>query len=259
MLAGIDKRLAPQEGYIYNENEQLRVDQKTIAFLVGLMAFLLPAVLMIARFQFGWERDSISAYYYEHFFLGDIFVGILVFIGALLFTYRGNGRLVANLAHIAGTAAICVALFPTDGWICDSDLTLLAQPIACDLSAGRLAQEASGIIHLLAAAILFIILAVFCFFVFTQLRSKDGVKLNQQSSNKVIRNCIYYGCGGLIVTAIAAMGFENFFGIDGWDSVDGTFWAEAIALGAFGIAWMTNGRFLFGFLTDPDEEDHWRA
>ncbi|MEM1195263.1 MAG: hypothetical protein AAGH57_04095 [Pseudomonadota bacterium] len=184
--------------------------------------------------------------------MGDIFVGILVFIGALMLAYRGSRPWVSTMASFAGVCAVGVALFPTDGWICDPDFDLQCEN-------HRLFPELSQFVHFGSAGVLFVILAIFCFRVFARKPERAGVALYEALPlSKIARNTIYFLCGGVISLAILLMGIAALGGIPDWNEYDGTFVAETCALFAFGVAWMTNGRFFFGFLADPYEQVYWK-
>ena len=103
------ERYQPPSDYIYARDPQLRFDQRRLATVVGVIAFGLPIVLGLGGLVLGEFRDALSGYYYEEIVLGDFFVGSLVAIGALLFAYRGWTPKVAQLASLAGVAALLVA------------------------------------------------------------------------------------------------------------------------------------------------------
>lgn len=84
--------------------------------IVGILGALLPPILVC-----GWKalddtdgpvQGSLSAYY--HTGMRDFFVGILVIVGILLFTYMIAEKSPENYwSQFAGAAAIVVALVPT--------------------------------------------------------------------------------------------------------------------------------------------------
>jgi hypothetical protein len=250
------------------------VDQKKLAFIVGLVAFSLPTLFWIgSNLLGGCYRLSISHFYYAPFW-GGPFIGALVFIGAYLIVYKGECGEERLLATVAGFCALGVGLLPTSGHGCaapnfrarafasferlpDGGLGLTPdQPIDSHF----LLQTHLDLLHVLSAGLLFAILAWFSLAIFTRIvddrhRHADG-KLRPV---KIARNTVYVACGAAILTALAVLigvfAGGRFFGLDlnGWNASRGTFKMEAIALYAFGISWMVRGRFLNTFLKDREE------
>jgi hypothetical protein len=84
---------------------------------VGILGLALPVILLLGDYFFldtdFAMRGSLSAYY--HSGMRDFFVSILAVTGILLFTYKITERNRDNLfTIIAGIAAICIAIFPTN-------------------------------------------------------------------------------------------------------------------------------------------------
>ena len=229
-------RYPVEPDYVYARDAQLRFDQKKLASLVGFAAFGLPLALGIGALIHGPLEPSISHFYYRSIVLGDLFVGTLVFIGSLLFAYRGWNRKVGNLASIAGVLAFAVALFPTDGW---------AGP------EGFVEGEVIGIIHLASAAGLFLTLAFFCFFVFTRVDSGNQTDdRGELTAAKRARNRVYLASGAIIVGALVVIPLGSSLLGARWTALRLTFWFEALALCAFGASWITVGRFMGRALLD---------
>ncbi|MFD2738982.1 hypothetical protein ACFSUD_05345 [Sulfitobacter aestuarii] len=262
-----DKRYQPDRPF---EHHAL-VDQKKLAFIVGLVAFCLPAAFWIGANLFGGcYRISISHFYYAPFW-GGPFIGALVFIGAYLIVYKGESPEERRLASIAGYCALGVGLLSTDGHGCLAPEFRARAFVTFDrppggelrLTPGQsleshfLLQSHLDILHLISAAALFAILAWFSLMVFTRIvddrhRTEDG----RLKPVKVIRNTIYYACGAAIVTVLVLLlGLtlaSRFLDLDltRWHSNHGTFRMEAIALYAFGLSWMVKGRFFNFVLRD---------
>lgn len=194
---------------------------------VGWIGILLPFALMAgANFIFDGNviLRSISHYYYSG--MRDVFVGGVCAIALFLFFYRGYdnwGKINWDnlLSSLAGLFAIGIAIFPTT-----------------ETGSASL----SGIVHLICACAFFVILAAFSLFIFTK-------KGPSPTDEKNIRNQIYVACGlTMAVCMIAIAVFMNF----GDGSLSGSsfvFWAEALALVAFGISWLTKGGSLY-----PDQK-----
>ncbi|MGB3245366.1 MAG: hypothetical protein WBB25_12590 [Sulfitobacter sp.] len=261
------------------------IDQRELAMIVGLVALCLPGVLLLASL-IGYLvpdsmphlqtcfRDSISHFYYAQFW-GGLFIGALVFIATYLFVYKGEDthKVEGKLATFAGFAALGVAIFPTSHHGCarssftsrafanfgpvdgsEGTLGIILRP---DLIGYFELIPLSQWIHYFCALFLFAFLAWFAFFVFTTVddhqRNPDG----SLKPEKLMRNRLYYFCGGVMVVAILALIAHAVFGshVEGnrWNALNATFWCEAFALWAFGISWMVKGRF-FEKLEDEAEK-----
>lgn len=100
--------------------------------------------------------------------------------------------------------------------------------------------------HFGAAGVFLGALALMCLTLFT--RSDKPVP----GPHKQRRNRIYRACGWVILGMVVLMLVVKLVLADPWDW-DGrwpfTFWAEAIAVWAFGIAWLVKGAALAGTIT----------
>ncbi|MEE4200100.1 hypothetical protein [Erythrobacter sp.] len=238
-------RYQPPPSYPYARDPKLRFDQRRLARVVGFFAFSMPIVLGLGGYSLGRFRVALSDYYYEPIVLGDFFVGCLVAIGALLMAYRGWTPKVAQLATLAGLAALVVAFVPMAGWI--TGCRELGPDATCADPTTSF-PEIGYWVHASAAGLLFAILAFFCLFVFTKVPGGRDM-----TPAKWRRNVIYILSGLTIaVSAIAIALGDNLVG-PAWRANNLTFWAEALILAAFGVSWMTQGRAL-GRLSDP--QDH---
>ncbi|WP_300070935.1 hypothetical protein [uncultured Ruegeria sp.] len=232
--------------------------EKRLAFLVGLVAFGLP-VILAAGSIFGGScfRDSISHFYYAQF-LGPIFVGLLYFIGGFLVAYTGEMFIEDRLSTVAGVGAFIVASVPTLGTGCEGRDKFLSRvfvevtngdPItvteASDQEFFNLFSTASNW-HLVAAGILFIYLALYCLFVLKRVVPERHERNGVMIESKRQRNQLYSICGLIILACVALLFFKGKIGGPGfliwWDSLNLTFFVEAIALWAFGIAWFAKSR-----------------
>ncbi len=259
------------------------VDQRRLAGVVGMVALLLPTLMVVAAFsqltpfESTCYRNSISHYYYAPF-LGSIFIGALVFIGAYLMVYRGTKqiRLEPILSRFAGIFAICVALFPTSGHGCQGTGFRARAFLPFDLPEGatdplpnatgplesffQLFDQpvwgfmvGSDMLHYGAAALLFAFLAWFALMVFTQVDPHQRLANGKPTQAKTIRNALYYLSGGTIILCMLAIGLAFVFDPPWWDANRLTFWFEAIALWAFGFSWLVKARFLGAMLQDPNQ------
>lgn len=235
-------RYRADEDYVYAADPVARFDQRRLASMVGYVAIGLPIVLGIGGAVLGWLklgsfRASISGFYYESVLLGDIMVGALAFIGTLMLAYRGWSRKVADLATAAGLAAYLVALFPADGWFLVP-------------GEGAIFVTSAHILHAVAAGVLFLILAFFCFFVFTKVEVHQTEGEGVPASVKRARDRIYRAAGTLILLSIAAIPLGGLLAGDTAETYRITFWAETVALTAFGISWLVQGRASSTILMD---------
>jgi hypothetical protein len=191
---------------------------KRLRLGIGLVGIWLPFVVTIGhsvhvgRFTL---PSSISGAYYTT--MRDVFVGSLSAIGVFLIFYR-TSRAADILGTIAGLAAIGVALFP-------------AKPDAVDLMVES-TDSPNQVIHTVAAAILFLSLAAFCFFLFPMTSGKG-------------RSLVYYLSGAAIVLgfAVAAVGTSLLPG-DVEKTIHPLFWGETVAIVAFGVSWFAKSNAL---------------
>jgi ABC-type Fe3+-siderophore transport system permease subunit len=147
----------------------------------------------------------------------DVLVGSLCAIALFLFFYKGYNKWENRAGNVAGFFAIGIAWFPT---------------------AATDPQTFTGKIHFMCAAAFFIILALFSIFFFTR-------KVPHPTKRKLKRNVIYVVCGLIMIACLAAiLIYFNFFHTDNADS-QFVFWAESIALIAFGVSWLTKGGTLY--------------
>lgn len=203
-------------------NRSVVFDYRALRLLVGLIALAMPFVVTALA---GEELSSISASYYTK--ARDAFVGMLFVVGAFLWAYNGHTPQEGRASKIASLAAICVALFPTSCETCESTIV--------------------SMIHYVAAVTTFSILAYFCLGPFR--KNTKG-----QPGKKGRRDKVYLVCGWVIVACMLTAFLANLAlpkeTVHAWDI---TYWAEAIALGAFGVAWIVAGKYLPLF-ADQDEE-----
>jgi hypothetical protein len=188
-------------------------DYRALRLLMGVIAFALP---FIVTFISTTQLSSISASYYTE--ARNLFVGLLFFVSAFLFAYNGHSIVESVVSKLASVSAIMVALFPTN----------------CDTCAAN----ANSVVHYSFAVALFAILAYFCFIPFRS-------KLKGKAGKRGRRNTIYLICGYIIVASMLAAGISK---IAAPESTKGPvfllYWAEAISLWAFGVAWITAGKVI---------------
>lgn len=181
----------------------------------------------------GNMKGSISHFYYTA--SAPLFIGIIVSVALFLFCYKGydfdeerdyssflSDRAVCTVAAIA---ALGIVIFPTGEahYIKDS---LFIYTVT----------KAVGYVHYAFAALFFICIAVLCLVNFRRQKAKADFgkgKFNQ----------LYKTCGWLILGSIAAVFIYGVFIEDRWRlDLPVTFLLEAVALTAFGIAWLVKGK-----------------
>jgi hypothetical protein len=184
-----------------------------------MIGIVLPLIFLAGGivFEEGGIRDSISTYYYSPTMCG-VLVGSLCSIGVFLWSYRGDGKWDNPAGNAACIAAVSVALFPC--------------------SPPNDGKAPTRYIHFTAAAILFLLLAFFCFYSFPG--QDPGTT---PTHKKPLRNKIYRSCGAIIIICIAAIALLHavFSGTPPGSSV---FWLESTAIWAFGWSWYIKGRGL---------------
>ncbi|MEU5723986.1 DUF998 domain-containing protein [Micromonospora sp. NPDC047738] len=201
---------------------------------IGSVGIALPVVLVVGHLVVARRLtllDSLSAYYHTE--MRDVFVGSLCAVGVFLIAYRYR-RPDDALGSVAGVLAIAVALFPTTvgapaGTTSHSDRTV-------------------GVVHQIAAAGLFLLLAVFCLFLFTR-PDRVGVP----PSRSAVR--FHRLCGGLILLAITFALASTRLPADLRHTLKPVLWCETVAVFAFGAAWVAKSDALFRAAESIDESD----
>ncbi|MEM6305092.1 MAG: hypothetical protein AAF744_10235 [Pseudomonadota bacterium] len=226
-----------------------KTQQRSLAFVVGLLALLLPVVLYLGPIAFyGCKRYSISHFYYSPFW-GSFFIAVLAFIGTYMLTYTSTRKDEMVVAKGGGICAFLVAFLPASGHGClnpeggdfraraFSEFDVLAggktllttDPASADYfkltrdgqPVELLGMPLTGILphlHYFSAGVLFLGLVYFCFFIFTrraayhEKEDNKGQHDDPRTGIKKIRDAIYRLCGSLIVISIVVLGMNFAFG-----------------------------------------------
>jgi len=192
----------------------IEIDHHTMKLIVGVIAISLAWLTSMFSQT---PLESISASYHADGWSRDIFVGFLFAISAFLFAYNGRSTFEMVLAKIAAFAAIGVAIFPC---FCGGH------------------EEIIPYVHYASAAVMFLILAAFCFSFFKRARGK-------RHAQAMFRAYIYAICGLIIVASVAVLALDFVLGGAISSIVRRiTFYCETTALIAFGVAWLTASRIL---------------
>jgi hypothetical protein len=192
----------------------------TLRKAVGIIGCALPFVLVFGKMlsQGPGIQDSISCYYYTD--MRNVFVGSLCAIGIFLMSTRGYDWRDQLAGILACVFAIGVAFFPTT-------------PCTCATSGHHLI----GTLHFTFAALLFLTLAYFSIFLFTETDpSKTPTRRKKQ------RNKVYLACGWIIIACIIVMAAVELTSLKSYvEWLSPVFWLESTAIVAFGVSWLTKG------------------
>jgi hypothetical protein len=196
---------------------------------VGALGVALPFLLVgIDGLWFDRDaslRDSLSAYYYSG--VGDLFVGALCAIGVFLLTYKVAERNLDNtLSLVAGIAAACVALFPTERE--DKDVRLT--PLQDELGEGFV-----GGIHFFAAGVFIVSLAVISFYFGKREGARDPVEGKRSPK---FWQTFHWACAAVIGLALVwiVVTWRT-----GWGPNESLLYGEAVSVLAFGVSWLWKG------------------
>ncbi len=265
-----------QEPYTHSGDHSRKfaqIDQKAMAYAVGLAAVSLPLVMLAGTINPFWVnttcfRDSISHFYYAPF-LGSYFIGILFFIATYLWVYRGEdgkGR-ERKLASVASLFAFGVAVFPTSGHGCETqDIFEVRAMSLVNMTSGTPVLETrpggdgwgyfslfpnADMIHYGSAGLLFAFLTWFAWVVFPAVDGNQRQADGSLTPEKFRRNVIYYVSGAIMLVSVLALLYsQTLDDKTGWNAYNLTFWFEAAALMAFGVSWLIKGGFWGKHLAD---------
>jgi hypothetical protein len=202
--------------------QRQEIDHRTIKLIVGVVATSLAGLTSVfARSAIA----SISASYYEGGWSQAIFIGFLFAIAAFLLAYNGLSRTDMILSKVAAVAGLGIALFPCK----------------CDIHAELIPH-----VHDISAAVMFLVLAYFCYGFYRRARAKGHSQANARAA-------VYAMCGAAILLSIIIVALDNLSGRALSASIPRlTYYGEATGLVSFGISWLTASRVL-PVLTRPDE------
>lgn len=201
-----------------------------LMYIMGAFAFFLPPILYIGQLLRSNDPQllgSISEYY--HSTMGDVFVGVVFSIGIFLIVYKGFSDVDNILSTISGFSAFGVALFPTG---CDDRYDY------CQMICGGC--KAGSSVHFISAAIFFIILAVFCLFIFTKHSESNYWRDKWYFWVYFVSGIVMLLCIGLIFLYSRVLSDPP----SGLVSLRPIFWLETIALWAFSISWCTKAKVI---------------
>lgn len=220
-------------------NDSLLISYLSLRKAVGIIGLLLPIILVLGNwviFHTNTIEDSISYYYYTG--VRGVLVGILWTIGVFLLSYRGYEKKDEIAGRLACVFALGVALFPTarERGTCDIVHIFTVGRGGCDT------EHIVSFVHATFASLLFLTLAYFSFFLFTE--TKPGRKADM-TKRKRERNIVYYVCGWVIVASIVGILVLHVgLGLGRFGPVPVLFAFESLAVFSFGVSWLIKGEFV---------------
>jgi hypothetical protein len=221
--------------------EPIMHTQRALRRLIGILGISLPLIIWLIVYSDAGHTaplDSISHYYFTR--ANTAFIAVVSLMAFFLFVYKGHEPIDFYISFIAGLGAILLVLFPTSNITkaCSDDEMIWSTTFL------RL-TDYSGVrveFHYACAAIFLLCLAYMSIFLFTRPSGPLHVE------KKKLRNCIYIGCGVLMVISLVFIGmrfFEVGIGLKFYDQNHLTFWFETIAIVSFGFSWLIKGETLF--------------
>lgn len=202
------------------------INHRTMKLIVGVIALSLASVTsLLAKISL---RSISESYYDTGNWSRNILVGCLFAISAFMFAYNGYSTVQMVLSKIAASAALGIGLFR-----CKCD----------DASHTEIIPH----VHSVSAAVMFGILAFFCYIFYQR-------AINKVHSQAKSRAVIYALCGLTIVASILILALDNLLGgiIKAKIGPRLTFYGEEAALVAFGVSWLTASHCL-PVITDKTE------
>ena len=193
---------------------------------VGWIALGLPLALLLSSWLLPSQRGipiSISAYYYTP--MRNVLEGSLCAIGFFNLCARGYEWRDEIAGHISAVCAFGLAFCPT---FPPGPETAL--------------EHRMGTLHNYFAEVFFITLAIMCLALF-----RSTAANRTRTRNKRRRNAVYTVCGLVMaVCGVADFICHNLRPIPHIGRVGSIFLCEAIALEAFGVAWLVKGKTFLG-------------
>lgn len=199
---------------------------------MGLQGLALPVLLIGGSLYMGDPLPpALSDYVYTP--LEPLFTGVMFSIAIFLISYLGYDReggpswiTDRRVSTLAGLGAMGIALFPNDTFDPCGELTVRM-------------FSATGVAHVVSAAIFLVMTCVFCLLLFRRRIVGD------HRAQKSRRNAVYLACGLVILGALLGLAYY-FLGMDLADRcaiapLKPVLWLEVATVWAFGLAWLVKG------------------
>lgn len=196
------------------------INHKIMRIVIGAIAIQMPFAVWLLSGEIKLSSVSISYWTDSH----DIFVGSLVAVGFFLAAYNGtgNGRDMEYwLSKFACVFALCVALFPTNGFSAEDAPAQWIQIFSESIGL------TPNIIHRSTSILLFICL--FMLMMYFSHRAKNKDKPGRSKLYLFFALCMLFGMPGIYFIGNA---FEWY---------DTVFWVEWLGLWLFGFGWLAAG------------------
>ncbi len=228
--------------------KDLVISYLTIRRSIGFIALLLPvALIILPKILYGCNQIHISFSDYYHTGMRNLFVGALSAVSLFLFSYKGTpkGKIKWEniFGNLGGFFCLGVVLFPTSsacGISCNTiTSTFLIPPF-------DFLTHCFSTIHFTSAICFFIVLMIFSFKLFQE-ELKDDYDEHQIKITKR-RNVVFKVCAIIMLISIVIAGFCLLSLGDECDLLrkyKPVFYAELVALWAFGVSWIVKGQLFW--------------
>ena len=223
-------------------DDSMLISYNQLRMIIGLLGIALPIGLLIQNSVVGHCTESLCSISHNYYSAGrDWFVAILSVVAFFMYAYRGYNDTDRILSKMASLFVIGIISFPTNSSSCPGDCIIYASED----------DNIRNALHFISAGLFFVILIVFCLRQFVQ---SDPNK--EMSEQKKRRNRIYRICGIIMTLCLIVMGIDAGFKGDAQYFIheDVFFYAESIALFAFGISWLTKAEIFYPDNKEPPEE-----
>lgn len=224
-------------GEMQKDNNELVTSYLKVRKAIGYTGISLPILLILYSLiaDRSGPKDSISAYFYSGG--REILVGCLFAIGVFLYSYKGFDKDTRKpkdktVSRLAAIGAVGVAFSPMS-W---AKSGAAIEPVPTWLQSLFGKPVASGL-HGAFALLFFASIATFCLVNFC--RSEPGT---EPDAEKRFNNGIYRSLGVFIILCTIAFAVGSLLSIPG----PFVFWAETLAVWAFGLSWIIKGEAIEG-------------
>ncbi len=232
-LSKSSKERTELEGYP-TEFDSFVLSYLTLRRLIGFLGISLPVICLISSlFYESPILPSISHYY--HSTCKIVFSSVLLLLTIFLWTYHGADKYERGICRALAIMALLIVIFPTTNDLCILKECYTTDDLKSFVFPAIVGQPWIGVIHLISAAIFFVLLIALIFFKFIPHEQKKD-----NPDQIAIR--IYKFCGwGMVLSMlgiVATMPFSQSF--KDW-RLPPTFSFETLSLICFGVSWLTKG------------------